>query len=111
MNTYDIKITQSTSFLVYLTCQESDGSYINLSGYSARGKVKHEYGCSNYLYDLNPQPIAPFESGIVMVSGSATSTSGLACGSFLYDIEIYQSDFALKVLDGDFIVYPSTSFN
>lgn len=107
---YNFSITRGCSFLVYLNIQNSDSSYVNLSGYSARGKVKAQPGDTGYIYDLNPQIIEPKISGLLMFSGSAYSTSGLACGQFLYDAEIYIGDYALKVLNGDFIVYSSTSY-
>ncbi len=109
-NTYDFNITQGCSFLAYLNCQNSDGSYINLSGFSARGLVKNQYADTGYLYNLNPQPIEPMVSGIIMVSGSSSSTSGFLAGEFSYDIEIYNGNCALKVLYGDFSVNPSTSY-
>lgn len=108
-NTYDFNITQGTSFLVFLNAENSDGSSINLSGYNTRGYVKNQYGDNFYLYNLNPTTIYPLESGIVAISGNSTGTMLLPAGSFLYDIEIYNGFNSIKILNGDFNVFPSTS--
>ena len=106
---YNINLTVGESHIIYLNVNNSDGSYINLSGFSCRGKVRANYSDTGYLYDLNPQ--VAIWSGIIMISGGASSTTGLIPGQFNYDVEIYNSgDYALKVLNGDFSVYPSTSF-
>ena len=111
-NSYNFHITKGCSFLVYLNVTNSDGSYVNLSGYTSRGLVKNMPGDTGYIFDLNPLPTEPLVSGTIMISGSATGTRYIPDGSFIYDIEIISSDnnYALKVLNGDFKVSPSTSF-
>src|SRR5260221_9507835 len=108
-NSYDFNITKGCSFSVTLNAQNSDGSYINLSGYSARGYVKNFYNSTGVILNLNPTPVAPFESGQILVAGTAQSTASLFEGSFLYDIEIYSSTYGLKILNGNFNIFPSTS--
>ena len=110
-NSYNFCITAGESFLVYLNAQNSNGTPINLSGFSARGIVLNNYSDTGYIYNLNPSPILPFESGIIEVQGTAQSTQSLIPNSYIYDIEIYNNSYALKILNGDFNVYPSTSFN
>jgi len=110
-NSYDFNINKGCSFLVYLNIQNSDGSYINLSGYSVRGYVKNQYSDSGFILNLNPTPIYPLESGILMISGAASDTNYLPAGEFNYDVEIYNSgDCSSLVLNGDFNIYPSTSY-
>ena len=108
-SSYNFNITVGTSFINYLNINNSDGSFVNLSGFSCRGGVRNNYSDTGYLYNLNPTVSA--WSGVVMVSGGASTTSNLPCGSFYYDIEIFNSgDYALKVLNGDFNIFPSTSY-
>lgn len=110
-NTYDFNVVKGTSFLIYLNVQNSDSSYINLSGYSARGYVKNQYSDTGYLLNLNPVPIEPLVSGTIMISGSDILITGSPIGMFKYDIEIYNSgNYSLLVLDGDFNINPSTSY-
>ena len=108
-NTYDFNITQGCGFLVYLTAQNSDGSYINLSGYTGIGYVKNFYGDSNTIFNLNPTLTNPLESGVIAISGDYFKTANLPVGSFEYDIRIMNGISSIKVLNGDFNVLPSTS--
>lgn len=106
---YNFNVTQGCSILTYLTVTDSLNNPINLSGYQIRGLVNNFYSDTGFLYNLNPQ-ISNAMSGIIMISGSASSTTGLVVGSYNYDVETYNGDYALKVLRGDFNVFPSTSF-
>lgn len=105
---YNFDITQGCSFLVYLNASNPDGTAINLSGYSARGIVRDQYSDVKNLFNLNPTPIEPFSSGVLLISGSAQDTQNLPVGEFLYDIEITSSTYGLKIAQGNFVVNPST---
>ena len=107
---YNYNITAGCSFLTYLNVQNSDGSYVNTSGFSARALVISQFSDTGIIYNLNPQLIQPQVSGLIMFSGSAISTQNLPVGSFFYDCELYNGDFSIKVLNGDFNISPSTSF-
>lgn len=107
---FDFNVTAGCSFLTYLNIQNSDGTYINTSGYSARSHVKSQFGDTGYLYNLNPQVIEPKISGLIMLSGGAASTQLLPAGNFYYDVELFNSgDYCLKVLEGNFNVFPTTT--
>ena len=109
---FNFNVTVGCSIIYYLNVNNYNGTPINLSGYSCRGLVLNMPGdTGNYIYNLNPQPVQPYSSGIILVSGGASTTTGLLPGSYLYDIEIYSSgDFAIKILNGDFNVQSSTSY-
>lgn len=107
-SSYNFNITQGCSFLVYLNATNSDGTKINLSGYAARGIVRDQYSDIKYILNLNPTPIEPFDSGVLLISGAAQDTLNLPVGEFLYDIEITSSNYGLKVAEGSFVVNPST---
>lgn len=111
-NRYDINITVGESFLVYTGITTGNNIIFNLSGYSVRGGAKAFYSdTGNYYFNLNPNPILPYESGIIGFSGNSTGTQGLISNQFFYDIEIYNnSGYALKVINGNFNVTASTAF-
>jgi len=94
---------------VLLNTLNSDSTPINLSGYTSYGFVKSMYSNNSYIYNLNPTPVLPFESGIIAISGNPVDTSFLPVGSFLYDVEVTNGYNSLKVLQGDFNIYPSTA--
>lgn len=111
-NSYNFNVIAGNSFLIYLNIQNSDGTYINLSGYFANGYVKSSYSTNIYLLNLNPQPISPFESGIIMIGGDATGTMNLPIGNFVYNVDIYNSsNYVAGVLKGDFNIYPNAAIN
>jgi hypothetical protein len=105
---YDFNLVAGTSFLTYVNCQDSNGSYINFSGFAAQGYVKNQWGDTGYILKLNVNTVSPFESGILSISGSSSDTMSLPAGSFIYDIEIYNNSSVTRVLDGDFNIFPST---
>ena len=108
-NSYNFNITQGNSFIVYLNAMNSDGTSINLSGYSGRGYVKNQYSDNTYIYNLNPSPFGPLESGIIAISGAPIDTSLLPVGEFIYNVEIYNPFNSITILEGNFDINPSTS--
>ncbi len=110
-NIYNFNIIAGSTFISYLNAQNSDGSYINLSGYSAIGYIKNQYGDTGIIYNLNPQCIQPLNSGTILISGLWSGNGVLPIGSFLYNVDIYLSGiYDQSVSNGDFNVLPSTNF-
>ena len=68
---YDISITQGESLDLLFNLKDSDGVPINLSGYSARGKVKYSYGSSGTLLDLAPVIVTGANNSL-LASGQMT---------------------------------------
>jgi len=107
----NLNVIQGTSFLVYLNAQNTDGSPINLSGYSAVGYVKNQYSDTGIILNLNATPVQPFNSGIIAISGSSYTTSSIPVGQFIYDVILSSSSKGIEVIEGSFNVYPSPSVN
>ncbi len=103
---YDISIIQGSSLSLRVVATNSDGSAINLSGYSARGRVKYQYSDVNCLLDLNPQIDPSFVSGLVNINLDQTQTTGLPVIQGVYDLEVYTSGQAVKFLWGKANIYP-----
>ena len=107
-NVYDISIEQGSSLNLTLTATDSAGSYLNLSGYNARGKIKYGYGSTGYLLNINPTIDSSYISGLISISLSADNTSLLPVTKAVYDIEVYTtgaigsvaSGYTFKVLKG-----------
>lgn len=109
-NTYDISITQGEDAQVSLRLTNADGTAVNLSGYFVRGKVKHSYSQTGYVYDLSPS-ITSAVSGLVEINIAALDSAALPVIEAFYDIERYTADDAsvFKVLNGKFLVYPEAT--
>ncbi len=116
---YNFSITQGSELNTRLTIT-NDGSAVNLSGYAVRGVVKHKYGDSNALIDLNPTIVtgeegAGLQSGLVDIYLSGSQTAALPVAEAVYDIERFvtgsegQETAVIKMLNGKFTVSPEVT--
>lgn len=110
MNTYDLQIIQGNSLILQLNAINDDGTYINLSGYGARGQVRYSYSSTGILLDLQPTVNSSYTSGIVNINIQSTGTSVLPIGSFPYDLEVTGSNnYCTKFLRGYANIYPEAT--
>jgi hypothetical protein len=113
--TYDLNITQGSSFNIRLTAKDSDSNYINLSGYTVSGHIRNRYSDTGYLLDLEPTivsggtPDAIF-SGLVDVALHPTGTANLPITQAMYDVEVYKADTVIKLLNGKANVHPESTY-
>ena len=110
--TIDLVQGQSYSNTFYTT--GANGSYINISGFSARGGIKNKFSETGYVLNLNPSVDTSYISGAVNVILSGYMTSGLKVGMSVFDIESYQSGssgdgLVYKTAMGYIKVYPEIS--
>ena len=109
-NSFDIFIEKGSSLNISLVASDSSGNAINLSGYSARGKVKYGFGSTGILLDLQPTVDASFVSGIINIALNPESTTGLPITKGVCDIEVFNSgDYCFKVLKGYANIFPEVS--
>jgi hypothetical protein len=110
-NYFNITGTQGETLLMNLTCTNSDGTYINLSGYGVRGYSKINFAGTGILLNLNPQIIS-YISGMIQISGSATGIAAVPSNTYPYDIECYASGgsdpYTFKPIRGYLLVFPET---
>ena len=110
-NQYNISINQGSSFSLSLTATDSSGAAMNLSGYSARGKIKYGFGNTGILADLNPEIDTGYVSGIINFSIAANITSGLPVTKGVYDVELFNSGgYSFQMIAGYVDINPQVSF-
>jgi hypothetical protein len=110
-NQYNISINQGSSFNLSLTATDSSGNALNLSGYSARGKIKYGFGDTGILADLNPVIDTGYISGIINLNIAASITSGLPITKGVYDVEAFNGDgYCFQVIAGYVDINPQVSF-
>jgi hypothetical protein len=124
---YDLNITQGSSFNVRLTTKDSNGDALNLSGYHVSGFIRNKYSDADGLLNLEPEifsgqsvPTTPANwwndaifSGFIDINLSAKATSVLPITQAIYDIEIYLDDTetsVFKVLNGKANIYPEATY-
>ncbi len=85
-NRYNIDATIGSNLMLRVAATDQNGTALNLSGFSVRGKVRYSYGSTGILLDLNPS-IYHAGSGLVDIMLSGNVTSSMVCGTFPYDLE------------------------
>lgn len=104
MATCNFNVNRGSTFSTRITMQNSDSTYINLSGYTVSGQARYSYSSSGVLVDLAPT-IYSHVSGMVDIEINATGTTALPIGEMFYDVKRYSGDYADKLVEGKLLVY------
>jgi len=104
---YDINIDQGSSLNLNVVARDANGSPLNLSGYSARGKIKYQYGDVDALLNLTTVIDPSYVSGIINISMTSYQTRYLPITKAVYDVEVISSGYTFRVLNGYAEVNPS----
>ena len=128
---YDLNVTQGSTFNVRLTTKDSNGSALNLSGYDVSGYIRNKYSDTTYLLDMAPtivsghaaahDPNDPLKtdaihSGLIDVNLAATGTAALPITQAIYDIEVYlnpnnmNTTSVFKILNGKANIHPEATY-
>ena len=112
---YNISAIKGSTLLLNINCSNSDGSYINFSGYSARGYVRYNYSSTGILLDLQPVLDSSYISGLIRISGAATGLANMPVGTFVYSVEAEQTGvspdkYVFSPLRGYFECLPEATY-
>lgn len=107
-NSYNITGTQGSTLSLNLTVTNSDGTYLNLSGYSISGYCKEKYASTGKLLDLSVSIISAI-SGLINVSGHATGLAAMPVGIYPYNLEARAGEYVFKPLVGHLLVFPEST--
>lgn len=100
-DTYNITIEQGSVFTLNLTYQDSAGTPINLTGYTARMVVRAKYASTTTLLDLTSASgaITLSSVGVVIATATATLTAALSAPQTgVYDLELYPGGVAANAI-------------
>jgi len=120
---YNFNVLQGSELDVRLNVKDENSAAINLSGFKVRGVVKHRYGDTGALLDLNPIIVSGangsgYISGLIDVFISGSGLAAAPIGDHVYDIERYTeaqvgSDTTepsiIKLMKGKFSVSPEVT--
>jgi hypothetical protein len=103
----DITIDRGSTYTETVVVSGANGNIMNLTGYSARGKIRKSYTSSTSVDFTITIPNPTF--GELVVSMTSTNTLQLKSGRYVYDIEIYRASPAevIRVLEGQVEITPS----
>jgi hypothetical protein len=107
---YDLSLTRGVDFSASLTAYNSDGSLMNLSGYSAKGYIKYKYSQTGRILDMHPQVDTSYVSGIINIALSGVQTTGLPIVEGLYDVIVTNGIRTVQALQGYVEIFPDVSY-
>jgi hypothetical protein len=86
-----------------------DGTYVNVTGYSANMIVRNSPTSATAIVTLstaNGRIVSGSTNGEFVLSLSAAQTTALAAGQYVYDLEVTSpGGVVTRLLEGGFIVY------
>lgn len=112
----DLVIEKGATFSKILTWKDSEGSLVNLTGYTARMKVKESYSSSSAILDLtteNSKISLGGANGTITITVSATDTAALTANMnlkeiiselYVYDLELISGSTVTRLLQGNVYV-------
>jgi hypothetical protein len=103
----NIYIDQGTTFSLSLVVNDQNGDLKDLSDYTVAAQMRKSY-YTNTSISFTATVSLPAE-GEVTISLTATQTSAIKAGRYVYDIEITGEGETLRVLEGIVVINPEVT--
>jgi hypothetical protein len=106
---YNLAIDQGTTYSVTVTVSDNTGTARNLTGYTGRAQLRKSYYTnSNTAFTV---AISNPGEGEVTLSLTATQTSALKAGRYVYDLELVANATSTveRIVEGIVTVYPEAT--
>lgn len=101
----NLYIDAGADYSIIVTANQSNGDPLNLTNYTVKSQVRKSYA-SQTAYDFTASIFAA-TSGKIRLSMTATQTSAIKPGRYLYDVEITSANGEKRrVLEGIIIITP-----
>lgn len=102
----NIVIDQGTTFSLTVNLSNDDGSAMDLTEYTVASQMRKSYYTNTYTAFTTSKVDL---TGEVTIALSATETSSLTAGRYVYDIEISSTEETVRVLEGIVTVTPEVT--
>lgn len=102
----NIVIDQGTTFTLDVSLTNDDGTEKDLSNYTVSAQLRKSYYTNTYTAFTTAKVDA---TGEITISLTATQTSDLKAGRYVYDIEIEGNSETLRILEGIVTVTPEVT--
>lgn len=101
----NLYIDAGSDYSIIVTANQSNGDPLNLTGYTVKSQIRKSYA-SPTAYDFTATVFSA-NAGKIRLALTATQTSAIKPGRYLYDVEITSSiGEKRRVLEGIIIVTP-----
>jgi hypothetical protein len=107
---YNITARQGSTFNLSFTI-DTDGTFWNLSGYTAAMQVRKSTAATTAILSLTSGSGITLgtTNGSVAVTASSATMSSLPAGTWVYDLELINGEETYAILEGKFIVKPEVT--
>ena len=107
----NLTIDQGATFSSDVTVKDANGNAFNLTGYTARAKMAKGYASTRTRTDFTCTIAGDATTGVVALTLTATQTTALDDGRYVYDLEILQtsSSTVTRVIEGIITVRPQVT--
>jgi len=109
--TLNLNCWQGANFDYSLTWQ-TNGTAVNLTGYSARMQVRETYDSTTPVLSLTSGSGITLggTAGSIILEATATTTAGVPSGQYVYDLELVTGGgYVTRLLEGNFTVDPEVT--
>jgi hypothetical protein len=109
--TTNLIIDQGATWNITFTYKNSDGSPINLTGYTAALQLRTSYDAASAALSLTSGSgiVLGGTAGTIAVTATATQTGALTAGEYVYDLEITSSSVVTRLVQGRITVTPQVT--
>ena len=110
--TTNLIIDQGATWELTFTYKNSEGSPINLTGYSAALQLRTSYDAPSASLSLSSPSggiVLGGALGTIAVTATATQTGALVAGEYVYDLEITTSAKVTRLVQGRITVTPQVT--
>ena len=104
----NLYIDQGTTFSVNIQVFDNAGNPLNISEYTANSQIRKSYSSSNTAATF-ASTVSDAANGIVNLSLTASQTSALKYGRYLYDLELTSGATIVRASEGIVTVYPQVT--
>ena len=105
---YNIIADQGSTFSRQLTWNDSNGSAVNLTGYTARMDVRTSIDAAGAavlsLTTTNGRIVLGGSAGTINLSAEATATQAVESGNYVYDLELVSGSTVTRLVQGSFVL-------
>ena len=104
----NLVIDQGTDYSTVVNVTDDDGYPINLTGYTGRGQIRKHYTSSNAVSFA--VSVSNTEGGQLTLALTATQTSKMVAGRYVYDVEVVSSaNIVSRIVEGIVTLTPEVT--
>lgn len=103
----NLYIDQGTTYSLTITVSDQNGDVKDLTDYTVSAQMRKSYYSSSAT-SFTATASSPTD-GEVTISLTATQTSELKAGRYVYDIEIASDEETLRILEGIVVINPEVT--